>query len=48
VGLAVLIGAARVVAGVHHGIDIVAGMIIAGVACAIALYFSRRFVKKTS
>jgi len=35
-GLAVLIGTARVISGVHHGQDIVGGLVIAGLGVGMA------------
>lgn len=40
--LAVLIGAARVVSGVHHGQDIVGGLCIAGLGVAFGYYLSKK------
>lgn len=45
-GLAVLIGLSRVFAGVHHVLDIVASLVIAGVAVGVAVLIFKRRTKK--
>jgi membrane-associated phospholipid phosphatase len=39
--LALLIGSARVIAGVHHGQDIIAGLAIAAIGTGLALVFTK-------
>jgi membrane-associated phospholipid phosphatase len=43
--IAVMIGSARVIAGVHHGQDIVAGLLIAGASTAAAYIIILKLVK---
>ncbi len=41
--MALLIGGSRVIAGVHHGLDIIGALIFAGVGAAIGWYVVQRF-----
>ena len=44
-GLAFLVGWARVLSNVHHGIDIVTALAISGVSMTAVVYLQRRFLK---
>jgi membrane-associated phospholipid phosphatase len=46
--LAALIGTARVIAGVHHGQDIIAGLIIAGIGVGICAFAQRAIERARS
>jgi undecaprenyl-diphosphatase len=46
VTIALLIGVARVLAGVHHVIDVIGGFIIAGLGCYLAIISMNYFTSK--
>ena len=45
-GLAVLIGASRVISGIHHSIDIIGSVIFAAAGVALARFLADRFINK--
>ena len=45
--LAVLVGSARVVSGVHHGIDIIGGLVLSGLGVYAINYFFSRYYRSS-
>lgn len=46
VALAILIGASRVIAGIHHSIDIIGSVVFAAIGVAVARFVADRFINK--